>query len=182
LSQKPKIRNRKTVLQSRLFRVDAVDLEFASGQNRTFEMIVGDSPGGVVVIPRLSVHTILLLKEYALGTDAYELGFVKGLIEPGETPEQAANRELAEEAGYLGNKLVLLDTVTTMPAYSNFKSYIFLASDLQPASAIGDEPEPLQPVPWPIDQLDKLHDRPDLSDARTHLAIHLLSKYLQTQT
>ena len=48
----------------------------------------------------LDDDTVLLMREYAAGVHRYELGLLKGRMDAGETPEQAANRELKEETGY----------------------------------------------------------------------------------
>ena len=53
-----------------------------------------------MVVPMLDEETVLLVREYAAGMHRYELGLVKGRIDAGETPAQAADRELKEEAGY----------------------------------------------------------------------------------
>ena len=47
---------------------------------------------------------MLLVREYAAGVHRYELGLVKGRIDAGESPVEAANRELMEEAGYGARK------------------------------------------------------------------------------
>ncbi len=181
LQKKPVKLSCATVAKSRLFRIDSVELEFSNGEIRCFEQLIGAGSGAVVVVPMLDEKTLLLLEEYALGTDRYELGFVKGLIEPSESASTAALRELEEETGYTASKLTLLDQVTLMPAYSNFRSHIFLATGLSPCKRQGDEPEPLLQHHWPADQLDALHREPALTDARTHLALYLLERHLRPE-
>jgi len=51
------------------------------------------SAGGVVVRPLAAAHEVCLV------SDGHYWGFPKGLIEPGETPEEAALREISEETG-----------------------------------------------------------------------------------
>ncbi|MDK6296224.1 NUDIX domain-containing protein, partial [Gardnerella swidsinskii] len=51
---------------------------------------------------------LILIREYAVGTESYELGFSKGLIDPGESVFEAANRELKEEVGFGANDLTFL--------------------------------------------------------------------------
>jgi ADP-ribose diphosphatase len=49
----------------------------------------------------LNDDTVLMIYEYSGGTDRYELALTKGKIDDGETPLEAANRELIEEIGWL---------------------------------------------------------------------------------
>ncbi|GJL81708.1 MAG: ADP compounds hydrolase NudE [marine bacterium B5-7] len=162
---------------SRLFRVDTVELEFANGERRSFEQLVSENVGGVVVVP-ISGNDLLLIEEYALGIGTYELGFVKGAVDHGESPETAARRELQEETGFAAGRIDLMETVTLMPAYSNFKSHIYLARDLSIDPLPGDEPEPLEQHLWPICRINELHRHPAISDARTRLCLYLLESRL----
>ena len=41
-----------------------------------------------------------MIQEYAVGSERYELGCVKGLIDVGESPLQAANRELQKKLAW----------------------------------------------------------------------------------
>ena len=181
LKHKPHIHGRRTVAQSRLFRIDAVALEFGNGARREFEQLVAGGEGGVVVAPLTDGDELLLVEEYALGTGEYELGFVKGVIDAGESPRDAALRELREETGFGAEQLSLLDTVTLMPAYSNFQSSIFVAGGLYTAPLPGDEPEALELVRWPARRIDELHSHPRVSDARTRLTLYLVARHLATR-
>ncbi len=99
--QKPTILNVETVARSRLFTVESVDLEFSNGVRRVYERCV-DQPEAVMIVPIVDDH-LILIREYAVGTESYELGFSKGLIDPGESVYEAANRELKEEVGFGAN-------------------------------------------------------------------------------
>ena len=178
LTSKPRILHRRTVARSRLFQVDAVELMFGNGVRREFEQLVAAGEGGVLVVPVTDDGHVVLVEEFALGTGEYELGFVKGLNDPGETASAAAARELREETGFAPSRLILLDTVTLMPAYSNFRSSIFLATGLHIDPLDGDEPEPLRQHRWPFENLRDLHDDSRITDARTHLALCLLSNHI----
>ena len=54
-----------------------------------------------------------------------------------------------------------------------------VAQDLYPRACEGDEPEPLQLVPWRLDRLEQLVDHEEFTDARSVAALYLLEKYLQ---
>ena len=97
---KPKILDTRDVCQSRLFRIEEIDLRFSNGEERTFERLKGKALGAVMIVPMIDDETFLLVREYAAGVDRYELGLPKGLLEEGEDVFEAANREMQEEVGY----------------------------------------------------------------------------------
>ena len=96
--QKPTILSVETVARSRLFTVESVDLEFSNGVRRVYERMRPTNREAVMIVPIVDDH-LILIREYAVGTESYELGFSKGLIDPGESVFEAANRELKEEVG-----------------------------------------------------------------------------------
>lgn len=66
-----------------------------------------------------------------------------GLVDPGESPEETAGRELAEEVGLAG-ELSLITTMYTSPGFTDELIYLFEASNLEPAHAEADEEEELE--------------------------------------
>jgi ADP-ribose diphosphatase len=92
----------------------------------------------------LDDDTVLMIYEYSGGTHRYELALTKGKIDAGESPLEAANRELIEEIGYGAKKLSFVKTMTLAPGYQSNFTHIVLAQDLYEDSAQGDEPEPLR--------------------------------------
>jgi len=174
----PKINNRKQVAKSRLFAIEQLDLTFSNGEKRQYERMQGSGRGAVMVVPLLDEKTMLLVREYCAGTHCYELGFPKGLIDEGETPEQAANRELKEEISYGSEKLQHLSEVMMAPAFFNAKMDIFIATKLYSAQLEGDEPELLEVVAWPIKDYKKLLQQSDFNEARSVAALMLLVDHL----
>jgi len=177
MAAKPKILERRVVAQTRIFRVEQLDLEFSNGSRRCFERILGGR-GSVLVVPVRDAQTILLIREYAAATDSYELGLPKGIVEPGEDLLDAAGREIREEIGYGARRLQRLRTVTLAPGYIQHKTHIVLARELYPEHATGDEPEPIEVVPWRLDDLDSLLEREDFSEARSIAALFLVKRCL----
>ncbi|MAL83938.1 MAG: ADP compounds hydrolase NudE, partial [Idiomarina sp.] len=112
--------------------------------------------------------------EYAAGLHDYQLGFPKGLIDPGETPEEAAQRELKEEVGYGSHQLEFLMELSLAPQFFSAKMSVFVARDLYPESLPGDEPEPLEKVTWSISDINNLFAQPDFSEARSVAALLML--------
>ena len=157
---KPEILHTEVVAKSRLFQIEQVHLKFSNGVERQYERMKGGSRGAVMIVP-IHQGQMLLAREYAAGTDNYELGFPKGLIDPGESPIEAANRELQEEIGFGANKLTLLKELSLAPGYFSSKMQIFLAEDLYESRLEGDEPEPIDVVPWALADWEALLDDVD---------------------
>ncbi|RUO35628.1 ADP compounds hydrolase NudE [Aliidiomarina sanyensis] len=174
--QVPTILSRQIVAKSRLLRIEAIDLKFSNGELRQYERMQGSGRGAVMVVPLLDKSTMLLVREYAAGLHNYQLGFPKGLVDPGETPEQAANRELKEEIGYGAKTLTPMKSVTMAPAFFSATMTLFVGEGLYPEQLEGDEPEPLEIVPWPITDIDGLLAQPDFTEARSVAALLLLQR------
>jgi len=177
-NQLPKINGQKQVAKSRLFTIEQLELTFSNGEERQYERMIGSGNGAVMIVPMLDNETILLVREYCAGTHSYELGFPKGLVDAGEKPEQAANRELQEEISYGTEQLQHLSQVMMAPAFFNAKMDIFIASNLYPAQLEGDEPEHLEVVSWSIKNYKSLLQQPDFKEARSIAALMLLVDHL----
>lgn len=177
----PLIHHREVVAKSRLFRVEAVDLEFSNGEKRVFERMAGSGRGAVMIVPFIQEDKFLLVREYAAGLHEYQLGFPKGLIDPGETPLQAANRELKEEVGYGAKKLELIKTVTMAPTFFSAHMHIVMATDLYPDKLVGDEPEPLDVVEWSLQNKESLMQQPDFTEARCIAALYMAEQWYREQ-
>lgn len=175
---KPETLHTRTVARSRLFRVESVGLRFSNGVEVEFERLAGTSHGAVIVVAVDEQERVLLIREYAAGTDAYELGLPKGRVERNERFEDAANRELMEEVGYGARDLVHLRSLSLAPGYLGHATQVVLARDLFREARPGDEPEPIEVVPWPLADLRGLMQRSDLTEARSIAALYLARDHL----
>jgi len=176
--QLPTITRKQEIARTRLFKVEELDLIFSNGEKRTYERLVAGSNGAVMIVPILDNETILLIREYSAGTNDYQLAFPKGLMETGETVEQAANRELKEEIGYGAKTIHPMKKMTLAPGYLTHKMNLVMAEDLFPESLIGDEPEPLELVKWSISDIDSIIEQADFTEARSIAALFLAKQIL----
>jgi ADP-ribose diphosphatase len=178
MSQLPKIHGRRDLDPGKLFRIEQLDLEFSNGERRRYERLKSRGLGAVIVVPMQDDDTVLLVREYAAGLHHYEIGLVKGRLEPGESILEAAQRELQEEAGVAARELKELTALSLAPGYMTHVTHVVLARDLYPSPLEGDEPEPLEVVPWPIADLKTLTDRDDCTEGRTIAALYIARDYL----
>ncbi len=175
----PDILDRRTLDYGGRFQIEHIDLRFSNGAERTFERMLPRGHGAVVVAAMRDPHTLLLVREYACAVHRYELGLVKGRIDPGESLETAAVRELKEEAGFGARRITVLREMALVPAYMPYHSWLVLAEDLYDERLPGDEPEELEVVPWKLDELDHLMLREDCSDGRSLAAAFIVREYLR---
>lgn len=161
------------------YRMEQLDLEFSNGERRVYERLHGRGHGAVIVVPLVDDETVLLVREYAAGMHRYELGLVKGRIDAGETPIEAADRELKEEAGFGARQLDALRMLSLAPTYMSHQATLVLARDLYPERLPGDEPEELEVVPWKLDALHELILREDFSEGRSIAALFIVRDWLR---
>ena len=145
-----------------------------------YERLCSRSHGAVLVVPMLDADTVLLIREYAAGVHRYELALPKGKVEADEDMHVAANRELMEEIGYGARKLRTLTRMTLAPGYFSHVTDIILAEDLYPQRIPGDEPEPIDIVPWSLSRLEELLQRDDCTEARSIAALYMARDLLAT--
>ncbi len=172
----PIVVSEKIATQSQVFTVQAQELIFSNGTTVVYERILSGSDGAVLIVPLLEDGTLLLIREYGAGVGRYELGFPKGKIDAGESWAQAAVRESQEEIGFLPAKTKLLDSVSLAAGYMTHYTHIVLATGLTPKTAQGDEPEPLEVVPWHLDDWQALLNEPHFSEGRAYAALLLVLK------
>ncbi len=180
MRQKPTVLAREIVASSRLFRVEAVELRFANGTERTYERLVGrgNGYGAVMIVAMLDAEHAVLVEEYCGGTDEYELSLPKGLIEPGEDVLAAANRELKEEAGFGARQLEHLTELSLSPGYMSQKIQVVLATDLYEERLEGDEPEPMRVDTVDLRELSALAQHPQFTEGRALAALYLVRDLL----
>jgi 8-oxo-dGTP pyrophosphatase MutT (NUDIX family) len=88
-------------------------------------------PDWVSVVPVTDEGTFVLVRQYRHGIDAPTLEIPGGIIDPGQTPAEAAARELREETGYGGGTIVPLGATRANPALQDNSYFMFLAEGVR---------------------------------------------------
>ncbi len=96
-----------------------------SGQERDF--IVIDTVSWVNVVPVTAEGNVVLIRQFRHGIRDVTMETPGGMLDEGERPEAAAERELREETGYVAEKIRLLARVLPNPAVQNNFLYLFAA-------------------------------------------------------
>ena len=106
-----------------------------------FDREIVEHPGSVVIIPITYDGKVLLIRQYRQAAKRFLLEAPAGTKEAGESPEVTAHRELQEEVGYRAGKLILIGGSWVAPGYSTEYSYIYIATELEPATLPSDDGE-----------------------------------------
>ena len=96
------------------------------------EYYVLEYPDWINVIALTRDGRMILERQYrhALGETSYEI--VAGVMEQGESPEEAARRELLEETGYSGGEWTHLMDLSANPSTMTNLCHCFLAVGVEP--------------------------------------------------
>jgi ADP-ribose pyrophosphatase len=108
-------------------------------------------PGAVVILPIVGADHVCLLQNHRFIVNETLWELPAGTLEPGEPPEKAAIRELAEETGYTAGRWRKLTSAYASPGCLSELMHIFVAEDLTPGPARPEKDEVLEPrvVTWP---------------------------------
>ncbi len=114
-----------------------------TGRVGTYQVLrVADWANVVALTPE---DEVVLVAQYRHGLDELTLEIPGGVLEPGEAPETAAARELAEETGYTGDPPILLGTVHPNPAIQDNACTTWLISNARQTTALDlDEGEDIE--------------------------------------
>ncbi len=121
--------SRKLILDfSRYLAVESHTVELPDGRvidNWPWVII----PEFVDVLPVLEDGRILCMRQFKYGVGEVSLSTMGGMIDPGETPEQAARREMAEEMGCEAREMIFLGKYAADANRRCGTAYLFLALD-----------------------------------------------------
>jgi 8-oxo-dGTP pyrophosphatase MutT (NUDIX family) len=123
--------NRSVVFESRWCRL------IAEAQESGDPYYMLDVPDYVGVVARTREGRIVLVKQHrpVMGHDVVELP--SGHVDPGETPEQAARRELKEETGMIATDMELLGVLAPDVGRLTNRMWCYFAPDVAPAGSEG---------------------------------------------
>jgi ADP-ribose pyrophosphatase len=125
----------------------------------------------VGVLPFLDRDTVLLVGQYRYVARDFFWEMPTGGQHAGETALDAAQRELAEEAGYEAGRLVELGDFHTSKSILREVAHLFVAEDLRPASRPPDHTEFIEPRAFPFAQVLAMVERGEIKDAMTIVAV-----------
>ncbi|QDU28156.1 ADP-ribose pyrophosphatase [Anatilimnocola aggregata] len=137
----------------------------SSGVTKNREIV--RHPGAVVMVPRLPDGSVCLIRNYRISVNQTLIELPAGTLDPQETPQSQAERELIEETGYRAGTMKFLHAFYLSPGILDERMHLFLATDLvagEAAREVGEEITNLV-VPWT--EAIAMIFRGEIQDAKT---------------
>lgn len=167
---------RKHIFKGRVIDVGTEEVQLPSGVRVTLDVI--KHPGAALVVP-LDGDRVTLIRQWRHCAGGWLWECPAGTLNPGETPEQCARREVVEEAGVEAGRLDLAGFIYTAPGFCDEKIHIFIARDLKPVPTHRDEDEVItevRAVPW--DECQAMVARNEIQDAKTLAGLAHVRRFL----
>jgi ADP-ribose pyrophosphatase len=150
-------------------RLDCVRLP--SGRETLREVV--EHNGAVTVVAVDREGRVLLVRQHRHPVGRPLLELPAGTLDRGEEPEACAARELEEETGFRAGRLERLGGFFVAPGYCTEYIQAYLATELEPGRAGGDEDEEMQVLALPLAEVLRLVDSGGLEDAKSLAALLL---------
>jgi len=164
---------RKLLLDTPLFQV--TDNHIIDGHGQEVHRFLVETTGATCVVALDGRRRVLLVSQYRLPARDIIWELPAGKVDAGETPLQAAKRELIEETGYRARTWKKLATFYTSPGFLGEKMNVFLATGLKPGDRRLGAGEEHMKSQWltqtqVVDQIRK----GVINDAKTIIGIYFL--------
>lgn len=126
----------------------------------------------VGVLPFISRDNVVMVRQYryVYGED-HRWEMPTGGLRPGETVEEAARRELREEAGYDANELIHVSTYFTSKSILREIGHLYVGRRLVQVQAVPDDTEFFEIAVMPFDEVLEMVNRSEIRDSMTVITV-----------
>ncbi|MEZ4332439.1 MAG: NUDIX hydrolase [Myxococcota bacterium] len=145
-----------------------------NGRTTTVDLL--KHPGASAVLPFLDDERVLLIRQFRFATGGALLEIPAGKLDPGETPETCAIRELEEETGWRAGRLERLGSIWTSPGFTDEVIHLYAAFALTRTEQRLEEDELIELVPMPFTEALRQVEDGRIQDAKSGMAILLADR------
>lgn len=171
---KPGALESRRIYTGKVLNLDIDRVRFPDGSVGELEMIRHSGASAVVPFlgdPAGEDPQLLLIKQYRYAANGFLYELPAGRLDPGETPEACARRELREETGCAAERVELLYTMYTTPGFTDERIHLFMATGLSHGATGHESDEFLTLETVPLSQALEMIRDGLIQDAKTALGI-----------
>ena len=144
-------------------RVDTV--QTPDGHQTTREIV--EHADCIAVIAIDDKDNVLLVRQFRKAAEKELLEIPAGGIDAGEDPDEAVQREMREETGYLPKKVERIGGFYSAPGYCTEFLYLYLATDLVPSPLSAEDTTEIKLVRVPVAEISGLIQSGKIRDAKS---------------
>ena len=164
----------KTLSSSEIYRNKWLQLredqvELPDGRKSIYGVVTCGNCVGV--LPFIDPKTVLLIKQYRYVAKCVTWEMPTGGVHPGESTEEAAQRELGEEVGYRAGRLTWVSSYHTSKSVMDETAHLFLGEDLVEVKLDLDETEFIQVQSFPFEKVVQMVLASEILDSMTVIAV-----------
>ncbi len=163
------VQDSRTVYEGRILNLRLDKVRLPSGRIALREIV--EHRPAVAMLPVTSGGTIFLVRQFRDAVRQQLLEIPAGILNPGESPLEAARRELQEEIGFDAEHLEEWGKFYTSPGFSDEEVTLFFASGLVESKLAPDEDEFIRIFPVRKEEIPTLLDSGRVRDAKTIAAL-----------
>jgi ADP-ribose pyrophosphatase len=149
-------------------------VRMADGSVRDREVVV--HRGAVALVPMVDADHVCLLRNFRYSVNQTLIEVPAGTIDPGESPDATAPRELAEETGYKAGRITRVTDWWVSPGVFTERMYLYLCEDMTPGPTDHQPDEQMQPFVVAWTEALAMIDDGRIRDAKTILALLLCDR------
>lgn len=158
----------------RVLNLDLDTVRFPDGSTGQLEIL--RHPGAAAVVPFLDPPDrpdprVLLIRQFRHAAEDFIWEIPAGRLDPGESPDQCAARELEEETGRRAARLERLTTIYTTPGFTDERIHLFLATGLGDGAQRREADEFLEVVPRRWSEVLELIREGSVQDGKTLVSL-----------
>jgi ADP-ribose pyrophosphatase len=165
----------ESVYDGHFLKVRRDEVRLPTGKTAFREYIV--HPGAVMIVPIADDGRLIVERQHRYPLDRVLLEFPAGKLDPNETTQHCAQRELREETGFLAREWAYAGRMHNACAYSTEFIEIWLARGLSAGAQELDEGEFVEYFPMDEAELQALAARGELTDAKTLVGLLKLQQW-----